>query len=71
MIIMSAEQTAAVQVELDRVRMLVNGLGAGDHTDAMVAKLRTASMACINAVSVIRDIEADIRVRGVAQRETA
>lgn len=71
MIEMTAEQSAAIRVELDRVNRLAREASTAVETISMRKGLLAVRMATINAVQVINDIEADIRVRGVAQRETA
>lgn len=70
MIQMTAGQTAAARAELDRVWSLAAAAVATTDTAAMIAALRSVSMASMNAVQVIRDIEAEIRT-GATQKEPA
>lgn len=67
---MSDKQSADVATELERVFTLaLEATKAGDTT-AMISKLRSVSGACLNAVQVIRDVEADIRT-GASTKEHA
>lgn len=71
MITMSDDQAEAIRVEINRVILLATDVAHEIETASMRKGLLAVRMATINAVQVINDIEADIRVRGVAQRETA
>ncbi len=66
---MAPAQEQAVRTELDRVWSLAAAAVATTDTAAMIAALRAVNMATMNAVSVIRDIEAEIRTG--AQKEPA
>jgi hypothetical protein len=70
MIVMTPEQSVAVVAELDRVQDLARRAREPASTDITVARLRAVSMASMNAVQVIRDIEAEIRT-GATTKEPA
>lgn len=71
MIEMTAEQTAAIRTEMARVIHLAEDASIETETTAMRKGLLAVRMATINAVAVINDIEADIRMRGASTKEHA